>query len=69
MNIDLIVDIFLNLRIVILERCLDLVFFMGLVLEYIVKNVVLFYFDFYWFKVKELGDVNFLEVFIIFYVS
>jgi len=66
-NVDLTVDISGNLRSGLLERRLDLVFLMGPVSEYSVKNVPLPSFDLHWYKAAHLGDIDLARIPIISY--
>lgn len=57
-NVDLTVDISGNLRDALVERRLDLVFLMGPISEFSVKNVGLPQFDLHWYRAAHLGDVD-----------
>ncbi|MEJ6392982.1 LysR family transcriptional regulator [Gymnodinialimonas sp. 2305UL16-5] len=68
-NVDLTVDISGNLRSGVLDRRLDLVFLMGPVSEFSVKNVALPRFDLHWYKAAHLHDVELPDIPIISYSS
>lgn len=68
-NVDLTVDISLNLRDAVLERRLDLVFLMGPISEYTVKNVPLPKFELHWYKAAHLGQIDLGAIPIISYSS
>lgn len=66
-NVDLTVDISVNLRDAVLERRLDLVFLMGPISEYTVKNVDLPEFDLHWYKATHLKKIDLAEIPVISY--
>lgn len=68
-NVDLTVDISGNLRDALVERRLDLVFLMGPISEFSVKNVPLPQFDLHWYRAAHLGEVDLGEVPVISYAS
>lgn len=68
-NVDLTVDISLNLRTSLLERRLDLVFLMGPVSEFTVKNVDLPPFDLHWYRSAANPQTDLSEIPVISYSS
>ncbi|GAB5445760.1 LysR family transcriptional regulator [Gymnodinialimonas sp.] len=68
-NVDLTVDISGALRDALVERRLDLVFLMGPISEFSVKNVALPQFDLHWYRAAHLNDVNLAEIPVISYSS
>lgn len=68
-NVDLTVDISGALRDALVERRLDLVFLMGPVSEFSVKNVALPQFDLHWYRAVHLGEVDLATIPVISYSS
>jgi DNA-binding transcriptional LysR family regulator len=68
-NVDLTVDISGNLRDALVERRLDLVFLMGPISEFSVKNVGLPQFDLHWYRAAHLGEVDLGTVPVISYAA
>lgn len=68
-NVDLTVDISGALRDALVERRLDLVFLMGPISEFSVKNTALPQFDLHWYRAAHLEDVNLGEIPVISYSS
>jgi len=68
-NVDLTVDISLNLRTALLDRRCDLVFLMGPISEYTVKNVALPSFELHWYQAPRLKEVDLERTPIISYSS
>jgi DNA-binding transcriptional LysR family regulator len=68
-NVDLTVDISGSLRDALVERRLDLVFLMGPVSEFSVKNVALPQFDLHWYRAAHLERIDLGEIPVISYSS
>ncbi len=68
-NVDLTVDISGNLRDALVERRLDLVFLMGPVSEFSVKNVPLPQFDLHWYRATHLSEVDLSKIPVISYAA
>lgn len=68
-NVDLTVDISGSLRDALVERRLDLVFLMGPISEFSVKNTALPQFDLHWYRAAHLQDVDLGEIPVISYSS
>ncbi|MBF9041764.1 LysR family transcriptional regulator [Rhodobacterales bacterium HKCCE4037] len=66
-NVDLTVDISGNLRNGLLERRLDLVFLMGPISEYSVKNVALPRFDLHWYRASGMETPDLTKIPVISY--
>ncbi|MBL4627720.1 MAG: LysR family transcriptional regulator [Roseicyclus sp.] len=68
-NVDLTVDISGALRDALVERRLDLVFLMGPISEFSVKNTALPQFDLHWYRAAHLDDVDLAKIPVISYSS
>jgi len=68
-NVDLTVDISGALRDALVERRLDLVFLMGPISEFSVKNTTLPQFDLHWYRAAHLDDVDLAKIPVISYSS